>query len=72
MASLQWRRSDLGAWASITTSDAVVEQRWMVMNLFNDPWANTILFRFLLDWTTDRPGTSGSFNLVMTLTVTAP
>jgi hypothetical protein len=72
MASLQWRRGDLGTWTSITTTDALVEQRWMVMGFFNDPWTNTILFRFLLNWTTDPPGSGGVFNVVVTLTVTAP
>jgi hypothetical protein len=72
MASLQWRRGDLGAWSPISTGDVLVEQRWMVMDLFNDPWTNTILFRFLLDWSTDPPGSSGEFNLVLTLTVVAP
>src|SRR5688500_10361068 len=46
MASLQWRRGDLGTWNPITTSDVLVEQRLMVMDLFNAPWTNTVLFRF--------------------------
>ena len=48
LASLQWRRGDLGTWNQITTSDVLVEQRSMVINLSNDPWANTILFRLTM------------------------
>jgi hypothetical protein len=72
LAALQWRRADLGTWTSLTTSDVVVEQRSMSHNGLNDPWGNTLFFRFLLDWLSDPAGTSGSFELVVTLTVTAP
>lgn len=72
LASLQWRRGDLGTWNGLTTSDVVVESRSMTINVSNDPWANTILFRFLLNWTTDAPGSTSVFRVTMTLTVTSP
>jgi hypothetical protein len=71
LADLQWRRSDLATWNSITTTDAQVEQRVQVRNGLNDPWNNTIFFRMLLNWTTDAPATYTG-NYVITLSQTVP
>lgn len=71
LADLQWRRSDLGTWNSITTTDAQVEQRVMVRNGANDPWTNTIFFRMILNWATDAPATYTA-NYVVTLSQTVP
>jgi hypothetical protein len=71
IAELQWRRSDLAVWNSITLTDAQVEQRVQVRNGLNDPWGNTIFFRMLLDWTTDPPATYTG-NYVITLSQTVP
>lgn len=71
LADLQWRRSDLVAWNTITLTDAQVEQRVQVRNGLNDPWSNTIFFRMLLTWTTDAPGTY-SANYQITLAQTVP
>jgi hypothetical protein len=71
IGDLQWRRSDLANWNSISLSDAQVEQRIMVRNGSNDPWTNTIFFRMLLSWTTDAPATY-SGNYVITLSQTVP
>ncbi len=71
IGDLQWRRSDLGAWNSITLTDAQVEQRVQVRNGLNDPWGNTIFFRMLLNWTTDGPATY-SANYRITLSQTVP
>ena len=72
LASLSWRRGDQPGWTPLTTSAAVVEQRSMVRGGMNDPWGNTLLFRFLLDWEADTPGTAAAFAVMLTLTVTAP
>jgi hypothetical protein len=71
IGDLQWRRSDLATWNSITTTNVQVEQRVAVRNGTNDPWNNTIFFRMLLSWTTDAPATY-SANYVITLSQTVP
>lgn len=72
VSSLYWRRSDQGGWTQLTTGDAEVEQRAVVRNGMNNPWGNSLLFRFLLSWAGDPAGTTGSYEVVLTLTVTAP
>ena len=71
LADLQWRRSDLATWNSITSLNVQVEQRIQIRNVLNDPWTNTIFFRMLLNWTTDAPATY-SGNYVITLSQTVP
>lgn len=71
LADLQWRRSDLATWNSITSTNVQVDQRIQVRNVLNDPWTNTIFFRMLLKWTTDAPATY-SGNYVITLSQTVP
>lgn len=71
IGDLQWRRSDLATWNSMTLTDAQVEQRVVVNKGLNDPWSNTIFFRMSLDWTTDAPATY-SANYVITLSQTVP
>ena len=70
IGDLQWRRSDLAAWNSITLTDTQIEQRVVVNTGLNDPWGNTIFFRMLLDWTTDPPATySGTYQITLSQTV---
>ena len=70
IADLQWRRSDLATWNSITLTDAQVEQRVLVRNGLNDPWSNTIFFRMVLTWATDAPATySGTYQITLSQTV---
>ena len=70
IGDLQWRRSDLAAWNSMTLTDAQVEQRIQVRNGVNDPWNNTVFFRMLLSWTTDAPATySGNYQITLSQTV---
>jgi hypothetical protein len=71
IGDLQWRRSDLATWNSMTLTDAQVEQRIVIRNLSNDPWSNTIFFRMLLSWTSDGPATY-SANYQITLSQTVP
>lgn len=71
IGNLQWRRSDLATWSSMTLTDAQVEQRVVVNKGLNDPWSNTIFFRMSLNWTTDAPATY-SANYVITLSQTVP
>jgi hypothetical protein len=71
IGDLQWRRSDLATWNSITAVNTQVEQRVQVRNGTNDPWTNTIFFRMLLSWTTTAPATY-SANYTVTLSQTVP
>ena len=68
LATLQWRRSDLGAWNTITTTNVNVEARAVTFNGANDPWSNTIFFRMLLSWTTDAPNTyTATYQITLTV-----
>jgi hypothetical protein len=70
IGDLQWRRSDLATWNSITLTDAQVEQRVQVRGVLNDPWTNTIFFRMVLTWTTDAPATyTGNYQITLSQTV---
>lgn len=71
LADLQWRRSDLVTWNSITSVNAAVEARTVVRNGTNDPWNNTIFFRMILNWATD-PNATRSANYSITLSQTVP
>jgi hypothetical protein len=71
IGDLQWRRSDLATWNSVTLTDAQVEQRIVTNKGLNDPWGNTIFFRMLLSWTSDGPATY-SANYQITLSQTVP
>lgn len=70
IGDLQWRRSDLATWNSITLTDTQIEQRVVVNKGLNDPWSNTIFFRMVLNWTTDAPATySGTYQITLSQTV---
>jgi hypothetical protein len=71
LGDLQWRRSDLATWNSITAVDAQVEQRVLIAGTQNDPWTNTIFFRMVLSWATDAPATYTA-NYAITLSQTVP
>jgi hypothetical protein len=68
LTDLQWRRSDLAAWNTITLANVNVEARAQTYNGTNDPWSNTIFFRMKLTWTTDAPA-AYTANYTITLTV---
>ena len=70
LADLEWRRSDLAVWNSITTTNAQVEQKVVVINLLNDPWSNTIFFRMKLSWASDAPATyTAGYQITLSQTV---
>ena len=71
IADLEWRRSDLATWNSITLTDAQVEQKVVIRGALNDPSSNTIFFRMVLNWTSDAPATY-STNYQITLSQTVP
>ena len=72
LSTLQWSRVDLGTWNTLTTADAQIEQRVITPNVTNDPWSNSLAWRFLLSWTGDPPSAASNFNIIITLTVTVP
>ncbi|MGH7650831.1 MAG: hypothetical protein ACREMS_03210 [Gemmatimonadaceae bacterium] len=71
IGDLQWKRSDLATWNSITLVDSPVEQRIVVNKGLNDPWSNTVFFRMILNWASDAPATYAA-NYVITLSQTVP
>jgi hypothetical protein len=71
IGDLQWRRSDLATWSSITLTDSQVEQRIVINKGLNDPWSNTVFFRMVLNWTSDAP-TTYTANYQITLSQTVP
>ena len=72
VGSLQWRRSDLATWNALTTTFAIIEARTATFNGTNDPWSNTVFWRYVLSWTGSPPAAATTFNIEYDLTVTAP
>ena len=68
LSDLQWRRGDLVAWNAMTTANVTVQS---IQITAGTPYANTIYFRMLLNWTTDAPATYTA-NLVVAISVTTP
>ena len=71
VSNVQWQRSDLGAWNSLTTSDVTVESRTGITRNTGNNWTNSVQFRCLVSWTGTPPATY-STNVIVTLTVTSP
>ena len=69
---IQWRRGDLGTWNDLTTTLALVETRTLVYGGANDPWSNTIQFRYVLNWATTPPTAATQFMLELQMTVDPP
>lgn len=72
VTNLQWRRNDLGTWNTLTTTFAQVETRTATFNGTNDPWNNTLFWRYLLNWTSSPPAAAVTFLIEFQLVVTAP
>jgi hypothetical protein len=71
IGDLQWRRSDLGTWNDMTTTNVTVQSNTMVRNTTNDPYTNSIVFRVKLNWGTDGPATYTP-TIILTATLTTP
>ena len=72
LAGLQWRRSDQAAWTTLTTAYADIETRTVTFNGLNDPWSQTVLWRYALSWTANPPTAASQFRLRFRLVVAAP
>lgn len=69
---LQWRRTDLPTWNTLSTTFVDIETRTATFDGVNDPWSNTIFFRHLLAYATDAPSGPTAYTLQFQLVVTAP
>ena len=69
---LQWRRADLGVWNSLSTAFNTVESRTATFNGINDPWTNSIEWRYVLLWATTPPAAQVQYPIDFELVVTAP
>ncbi|HRN52304.1 MAG TPA: hypothetical protein PK788_02350 [Gemmatimonadaceae bacterium] len=69
---LEWRRINLATWNVLTTSFVDVETRTASYNGSNDPWSNSIAWRYRLGYTDTPASTATQFNIQFQLQVTAP
>ena len=69
---LQWRRTDQATWNTLTTTFAPVETRTATFNGTNDPWSNSLFWRYQLSYTDTPPQAATQFNVQFQLQVTAP
>lgn len=72
LAGVQWRRNDQVAWTTLTTAYVPIETRTMVFNGLNDPWSQTVHWRYALDWVTTPPTAASQFRIRYRLTMAAP
>jgi hypothetical protein len=72
LAGLQWRRADLGTWNTLTTTYALIETRTATFDGTNDPWGNSVAWRYQLSWTGTPPAAATQFNIQFQLVVTSP
>jgi hypothetical protein len=72
VGSLEWRRADLGTWNALTTTYVTVESRTATFNGTDDPWGNSVFWRYLLAWTSNPPTAATEWRLEFQLTVSAP
>lgn len=72
VGNLQWRRDDLGTWNTLTTSYVTIETRDLVYNGANDPWGNTLHWRYLVSWTGTPPQVETRWRVRFRLVVAPP
>jgi hypothetical protein len=72
LTGLQWRRSDLGVWNTLTTAFVTVETRTATFSGLNDPWANSLFWRYVLTYVGTPPTAATAYRVQFQLQVTAP
>jgi hypothetical protein len=72
VSGMQWRRADLAGWNTLTTTPTLIETRTAFFNGANDPWGNSLQWRYLLSWTGRPPAAASTFHIRFELVVTAP
>lgn len=71
-SQVQWRRTDLSVWNTLTTAFVPIETRTAFFNGANDPWSRTLDWRVQLNWATTPPVVAAQVPLDFQLVVTAP
>lgn len=71
VSGLQWQRGGTSTWTPLSTTFALVESRTGAFNGVNDPWSNTITWRYAPTFAATNPGTT-QFRIDFQLVVTAP
>lgn len=72
LAGVQWRRNDQATWNTLTTAYAPIETRTLSFGGANDPWSQTVQWRYALNWATNGPTAASEFRIRFRLTVAAP
>lgn len=72
LSGVQWRRNDQAAWTTLTTTFVTVESRTLTFNGANDPWSQSMHWRYALSWTANPPTAASQFRIEYRLTVAAP
>jgi hypothetical protein len=73
LAGLQWNRADQpGVWNTLTTAYASIEQKNIQRNVLNDPWGNTLNFRYVLSWTGTPPTAVTQYRIRFRLVIANP
>lgn len=72
VSGLEWRRADLGVWNPLTTAFVEIETRTATFNGADDPWSNSVFWRYALSWTGTPPTAQTQYFLEFELQVTAP
>lgn len=68
---LQWRRADQATWNSLSDVNwTSIEVRLATFNGTNDPWSQTVFWRYLVDWTTSPPAPATEYRIQFRLTTT--
>lgn len=68
---LQWRRADQATWNSLSdVTWTSIEVRFTRYNGTNDPWSQTVFWRYLVDWTTTPPASAQEYRIQFRLTTT--
>ena len=72
LAGVQWRRNDQATWNTLTTAYVAIETRTLSFGGVNDPWSQTVQWRYALNWATNGPTAASQFRIRFRLTVAAP
>lgn len=68
---LQWRRADQATWNTLSDVNwTSIEVRLATIDGANDPWSQTVFWRYLVDWTTSPPAAAKEYRIQFRLTTT--
>jgi hypothetical protein len=73
LSGLQWNRADQpGVWNTLTTAYVTIETQNVVNGGANDPWSNTLNWRYVLSWTGNPPAAVTQYRVRFRLLVANP